>query len=187
MTKQHRVDGAGYEVEILDEPTYTPGSKDNTRTYRQEYLLCAEPIVTSRHGIICRHGDVVAGSAVLLASGGGSSVHEHSIAVLDNRVYVAVGDHVVCLELPTLTLVWKTRADSATVFGVYFSRANDGVLVHGELDITRLSLDGDTVWSASGADIFTGAFLIDDERVRAQDFEGRQYVWDVRTGRTAST
>jgi hypothetical protein len=186
VTRQHRIQVAGFELEIRDEPAYSPGSADKPRTYAHEYLLCSESVITSRHGIVCRRGEVVGGSAVLLAGGGGSGVHEHSIAVLDNRAYVAVGDYVVCLELPALTLVWNTKADSATVFGVHLSRANDGILVHGELDITRLTLDGKTVWSVSGADIFTGDFSVDDERVRAHDFEGRAYVFDVRTGRHES-
>ncbi|MDD9940764.1 MAG: hypothetical protein OXU20_06860 [Myxococcales bacterium] len=87
---------------------------------------------------------------------------------------------------PTMELVWKAMADSATVFGVHVPPASDGILVHGGLDITRLTLRGDTVWSVSGADIFTGEFSVTGQWVRAHDFEDREYLFDVRTGRAAS-
>ena len=78
MTKQHCTHAEGFELEIRDEPTYTPGSVDNPQSYENEYLLCAKSSITSRHG-------------------------------------------------------------------VHLSRTKDGILVHGELDITRLSLEGETV------------------------------------------
>lgn len=176
---------SGYELEIRDESPYAPQSAVSPG-YECEYDFCQGDDASSRLGIICRDEGHVRGSAVLLAAGGYCGFLESHIAVHEAGIYVAVGAHVVCLELPTLKLTWKTQADSCTVFDLHLCRTNDGILVHGEIEISRLSLDGHVVWSTSGADIFTGGFSVDDERVRVEDFAGREYVFDARTGRAVS-
>ena len=69
---------------------------------------------------MCRSGDKVLGSAIVIAGGGTSGVHSRSMIARRRRCYVAVGDHVLCLQFPEFDLIWKTKADVATVFGIYF-------------------------------------------------------------------
>jgi hypothetical protein len=174
-----------YEIELIDESCYTIGSADNVRDYIREYLLC-DGRPSSRHGVICREGTHVKGTAVLLAGGGCTGVHDSSLLALDEHVYVAVGDQVACLEFPQLLLAWNVEGDEATVFGIHATPQRDGLIVHGELLVSRMTLDGEIVWSAGGADIFTGKLVVADNHVRVSDFQEHEYGFDLITGREIS-
>jgi hypothetical protein len=68
--------------------------------------------------------------------------------------------------------------DEATAFGVHPLR--EDVIVHGELSISRVGLDGRIVWQHSGSDIFTTAegentFRIENEIIYAKSWDYREY------------
>lgn len=171
-----------YAVEMTDEPCYTFGSSDNTRKYFHEYLLESEYRPSSKHGLICSHDGKTCSSAVLGASGGQTAVHSLSCVVLEDRCLVAVGDRVAALALPDLTLLWAMKADDATCFGLYLTGDQRHVVVHGELEISKITADGHKLWSFSGRDIFTGEFALNQGIVLVTDFNGDKYVIDVMQG-----
>src|SRR5436190_16245935 len=107
-----------YALDLIDEPTYTPGSADTIRSYAREYdFTDAESGPSSRHGLILREDDVVRQSCILLAGGGASGVHEHSIAIVDKTCFLAVGDTLCSLALPSFEFLWHRQVDHATGFG----------------------------------------------------------------------
>ena len=90
---------------------------------------------------------------------------------------------MICsLSLPRLALEWATKVDTATCFGVYYSAEHDCLLSHGEIEIARVSLCGDIVWSGSGRDIFSEGFRVGGKWVEATDFGGYIYRFDIATG-----
>ena len=165
------------QVAIFDEPTYSFGSADNLQTYDTEICLDSEN-PTSAHGVRLDGK----WSAIFAASGGASTVHQHSAIEVDGRLYLAVGDQVVCLNLVTGLKEWSRRVDLATCFGVYWDRPHEALLSHGELQISRLSLTGDEIWSAGGADIFTEGFRCLGDGIEVIDFNRSVYLFDYRTG-----
>lgn len=110
-------------------------------------------------------------------------MHEHSALVIDDRLYLAVGDHVACLslELPH-RLIWATRVDTATCFGVYWDSGRAALISHGELEVSRLSLRGHLLWQSSGADIFSNGFRLLPEYIEVVDFNQTIYCIDYVTG-----
>jgi hypothetical protein len=124
------------------------------------------------------------GGIIVVGAGGGcSSVHEHSALVLDDKLYLAVGDHVTCLSLSMPhRLVWSTQVDIATCFGIYWEHSRGALISHGELEISRLSLEGALIWQASGADVFSEGFRLLPDDVEAVDFNRTVYRLDYATG-----
>jgi hypothetical protein len=171
-----------FAVTLLDAPTYTPGSADNVQQYDREYSLVEEYRPVSQYGLVCRQPDGTTHSCILLAGGGATRVHEHSALVVNGSCFVGVGDILCSLSLPTLDLRWATKVDTATCFGVYFCPQHDCLLSHGELEIARVSLSGEIVWSASGKDIFSEGFQIVGDHVEAIDFNHEVYRIDIATG-----
>lgn len=169
-------------VTLLDDPKYTPGSADNVRRYDREYCLVEEYRAVSLYGLVCRQSDGTTHSCILLAGGGASRVQEHSAVVVNGSCVVGVGDMLCCLSLPTLDLRWATKVDTATCFGVYYFPKLDCLLSHGELEIARVSLSGEILWSASGKDIFSEGFQIIGDKVEAIDFNHEVYRIDIATG-----
>lgn len=164
-------------VTIVDEPTYSFRSADNLRTYDTEIRL-DDTNLTSVHGVRTDRK----WSTVIGASGGRSTVHRHSAIDVDGRLYLAVGDQVVCLNLATGATEWSRRVDPATCFGVYWDSFHEALIIHGELQISRLSLTGDEIWSAGGADIFSEGFRCLRNGIQVIDFNQSVYLFDYRTG-----
>jgi hypothetical protein len=174
-----------FALTLLDDPTYAHGSVDNVQQYDREYCFVKEYRPVSKYGVVCREAEGATHSCILLAAGGASRVHEHSAIVLNRSCLVGVGDMLCCLSLPSLDLRWATKVDTATCFGVYYSPEHDCLLSHGELEVARVSLSGEIVWSASGKDIFSEGFQIVGDYVEAIDFNHEVYRIDITTGQCA--
>ena len=82
-----------------------------------------------------------------------------------------------------MQLLWAKQVDTATCFGVYYLPEPGCLISHGELEIARVSLDGDIVWSESGKDIFSEGFRLAGEIVEAVDFNHEVYRFNIATGR----
>jgi hypothetical protein len=173
---------APYTIEMVDQPDHTFGSTDNVRSYRHECAPAAD-FIASRHGFVCTEGGEVRGSAVIGGGGGATTPHEHSCVMLDDRCFVALGDSVCCLALPDLALLWRVQGDDATCFGLHLTHDERFLIVHGELEMRKLGLDGGTVWRYSGRDIFTGECVVGRDVVTVTDFEGGRYAIDLESGR----
>ncbi len=171
-----------YAIEMTDDPCYSFGSMDNTHTYAHVYLFGREYAPSSKHGLACSSGGEARGTAIVAASGGGTVVHEHSCVLLDDRCIVAVGDRAVALGVPALVLLWETKADSATCFGLHVTADQQHLVVHGELEISKLSVNGQKVWGFTGRDVFTGECSLADGTVVATDFSGKRYTIDLQRG-----
>ncbi|QDT71479.1 hypothetical protein [Lacipirellula limnantheis] len=173
-----------FVVNLLDDPTYTPGSVDNVRRYDREHCLVQEYRPVSQYGLACTQSDGTMHTCILLAGGGASRVHEHSAVIVNGSCFVGVGDMLCSLSLPNLDLKWATKVDTATCFGVYYCPQQDCLLSHGECEIARVSLSGEIQWSASGRDIFSEGFRIVGGQVEAVDFYNSVYHIDIVTGRS---
>ena len=166
------------KIKIVDDPTYVFGSVDNVRRYKYEMPLASDESLTSIHGVLLNDEPIV----VFGAGGGCSTVHEHSGLVMDSKLYLAVGDHIVCFVPLDHRLAWSSNVDSATCFGIYYNPGRHALLSHGELEIARINEAGEILWSSSGADIFSEGFRLEDEYISAVDFEGREYHFNYETG-----
>jgi hypothetical protein len=172
-----------YELELIDEPLHSPGSADNVRSYLREYNFNdAEYRPTSRHGLVLREGGDLKESCILLAGGGASGVHEHSVVTVGDTCFVAVGDTLCSLALPSLDLLWHRQVDSATCFGVYYSVKHQCLISHGELEIARVNFAGEVAWSSGGVDIFSEGFELHADYVEAVDFNRMVYRLDIANG-----
>lgn len=165
-------------ITVVDEPTYTFDSTDNIRCYAREIIL-GDDGVSSVHGVML--GDT--GLLVIGAGGGGAGVHAQSALVIDDKLLLAVGNQIACVSLTAPhDLLWSRKVDLATCFGLYWAARQRALISHGELEITGLSLEGDVIWKAMGADIFTGRFQLAPDHVEVVDFYDTVYRFDVVTG-----
>ena len=173
---------------MIDEPVYTFRSVDNARRYGREFVL-VEPRdhLVSRHGLQCSVDGGVRASAVLGAAGGATGVHQRSCVLLADRALVAVGDRLAALSLPDLSLLWQVRADACTCFGLPAMSDERHVIVHGELDISRFTIEGTLQWKVHGRDILTGESELRDGVLVVLDFNDEEYRIDVELGRLITT
>lgn len=89
---------------------------------------------------------------LLFATGGCSGAHDTCFLVRESHLLICVGDTVFCLDKDLLEVNWMTKCDWATCFQIL--KFKQGYIIHGELQITYLSFDGEIIWTFSGRDIF---------------------------------
>ena len=172
------IESAEYTLTIIQEPYYAVGSSDNLNSYSNEYDLGDGYKPVAIYGLRSETGS----SCVLLAAGGATSVSEQSVVIKNTTVWVGIADTLVCLSLPSLEKQWHVKIDDATCFGVFFSPDGQGLLIHGELLITKITFAGDVLWTSGGKDIFTEGFAIYDSYIEAVDFNHEKYRISIDNG-----
>jgi len=170
-------------LEIIDESHYSPASMDNARKYSKEYSLSNQFEPLTKYGIILSSHGEIKQSIILIAHGWGGHVHEHTALVKDDVLYLAIGNQVCGLSLPKLDLSWYRQVDTVACFGVYYSPEYHCLISHGELEIARLNLAGDVVWTVSGKDIFSEGFDLYSVHIEVVDFNREKYRIEILDGK----
>ena len=170
-----------YRIDIYADQTFKKGSADNVNQYDFVYFDKSEYHFSSVYGIKVFQDDILLKSAVIGSIGGGTAIHSTSTIIENDRLLLCCSDTIFCLSIPDLTLLWRTKADQATCFEIF--KYQGSYIVHGELEITRLDMNGKILWQQSGADIFTTLdgkdnFIITDNYILATDWENRKYKID---------
>lgn len=177
------IGGSVVEVQVSNVSSHTIGSSDNRVAYNLEHVLTGDGSrPTSAHSIVVSRDGGPIKSAIVLAAGGSTGVHAHTVVQRSNSLFVAVGDQLCSLKLPELQLDWNVQVDQATCFGVHYVSHPESLISHGELEISRIGLDGRMFWRTSGADIFSGPLWMENGEILVKDFEERTYRIDVATG-----
>jgi hypothetical protein len=167
-----------YTIEMTSCP---PGSVD-PRAYVHTFVLDPNFKPAAQYGLTCLRDGSTCGSATLATSIGRPDVHPHACVLLDDRCIVAVGTHVCALGLPDLALRWELEADRAACLGLYQTADDKHVVVHGELEICKITVDGRREWAYAGRDIFTGDCTLVEGAVLVADFNGQRYAIDLERG-----
>jgi hypothetical protein len=167
-----------YIIQIYDDDQYNVESTDNINRYK--YIYISEPDIRpiSKHAIKVFNKEQEISSAIIIATGGGSGVHEQSYIIYNDLVFICVSAFLYCLCLPNLSLKWQTLVDDSSVFEIYL--LNNNIIIHGELAISRINIDGKIIWQHYGSDIFTtidgrDTFRIQDNIIIAKSWDGREY------------
>lgn len=168
-----------YDIVIRDIPQAHSSDQIEPAIYSHAITI-GDYLFVNKVVEIYRQGELV--SSCLFSSDIGVGAIEHSAVIIGQVCYIAVAQFVFALELPQLTVQWRTAVDSSVCFGLYVLPHTDGFITHGEQDITRLSFSGTTLWSASGNDIFSNGITIETDRITAVDFQGERYHIDSTTG-----
>ena len=171
-------------LKLIEEKGYNPGSVDNIRKYESEFKTVSDHSKhTTAYGFEIINGEIKSYPLVLLGYGGASLLTETSVITRNSRLYVAIDDFVVALELNSLKILWATKVDFSTCFGIFWVENISGIISWGEVNVSRLDPDGKIQWSVSGKDIFSEEFKIEDEYAFATDFEKNQYKIDLISGK----
>lgn len=166
------------EVRLWADPGHKPGSADNL--YRYDLEIGTDGCYNGV-GVEVRRGGGPWRSAILGASYV-IGMDEGSAFMRDGVLYVATGGDVTALEVSAMTVRWRVQADWDSVFSLHALEGEDAFIVHGEMMITRLGLDGTIAWERSSYDLWTGPFGVEDGVVEAEDRNGFRYRFRVADG-----
>lgn len=172
-----------YNIDIVDDSTYTLNSADNNVKYDIEYfggMLNTDRVYpTSKHGIRISEDGIEIKSAIICEIGGATSIHDTSFVMVDDSILICCCNKVYSLTIPDLKINWKKRLDPETCFSIYPFK--DDFIIHGELQITRIDKEGNEKWTFGARDIFItqggkGSIKFMGEQIILKDWEGYEYV-----------
>ncbi len=172
-------------LELIDDHDFSPFSTDNNFTYNKIYI--GDDIQQERFQIVSRIGllkrnesnnDQIIESAIICESGGATVLSDQSFLIIDEQLILCVCDMVYSLDINSFDLKWKIKADEITCFSIH--HFGDGLITHGELQLTKLSYDGKIQWQFGARDILITPdhykdFWIEDELVIVRDWAGYKY------------
>jgi len=175
-----KIEFQGYAIKIINESYFNLDSVEHVLSYDKIYSCEGENQYAVKHGVrVTRNGEQVS-SALLCGYGGATGVYSHSYVIVDSDFFICCSDRVFSLKLPDLSLNWCKQLDDATCFEIY--SFHDGLIIHGELAISRVDIHGNLVWHFTGRDIFVTPDGIDDflirnnDRIELKDWQGNQYI-----------
>ncbi|MDB5235475.1 MAG: hypothetical protein JWR44_2468 [Hymenobacter sp.] len=172
----------GFVVRVFNDSTYSVDSADNNSCYSRCYFGNAgREFPVSKHGIAVLKNEAEITNCVIIGAGGATGVHEGSAILASNKLLVCCSDTLFCLTLPELSVAWQRQVDAATCFRIF--RIEQDFLIHGELSISRIDLNGNIKWSFGGADIFVSIdsneeLEIHSDFILATDYGQTQYRLD---------
>ena len=178
-----RVSYKDYTIDIVDDSSYTLNSTDNIVSYDKEYfdgMTNTDRVYpTSKHGIRINHNGEELASAIVCEIGGATTIHDKSAAVMNDSLLICCCDKVYSLSIPRLEIKWKKRLDPATCFAIYPFK--EDFIIHGELQVTRIDIDGKEKWNFGARDIFVtpdgkDSFELIDDQIKLRDWEGYEYL-----------
>jgi len=171
-----------YRIELIDESNYSSNSTDNLFHYEQQYANEQEYKPTTQIGIKLYEDETMIANAIIKSTGGASGIHQTSQILSKDCLAICCSESVFELSIPKLSLNWITKADDATCFQIF--KYKQDYIIHGELNITRISKNGKILWQNSGADIFTTEegeddFLIQNEIIEVKDWNNKLYKFNL--------
>ena len=182
----------GYSIGLLNETNYNPDSADNSVVYNQFFTenVYKHDNYPTKHGVILLKDGEIKKSVCVSSGGGHTGIHARCSVLDGNSFLICCADSIFCLNLPDLHLNWITKADQATCFGIY--KYQNGYIVHGELEISRLDKDGSITWQFSGSDIFTtpegrDSFRLNGDFIEAVSWDGITVTIDAQTGQSINS
>lgn len=168
------------EVELWRDPAWSPDSTGDPGAYGQAIALSSRRWQAT--GVEVRVDGRGVANAVLLGEMGCPGISSGGALLRGGTLLVAMAAKVVALAVPSLAVRWITDVDDACVFGLMEIGEDDAVLVHGEIAITRLGMDGAIRWQRAGRDIFTNGCHVEDGVVVAVDWNDAVYRWRLSDG-----
>lgn len=173
-----------FEIEVFDDSDYTLNSSDNLKQYKHVYFNGSDEnrfCPASKHAIIVKESTTEISNAIICETGGATCVHNNSFIIEDDKIWICVCNKIYCLEIPYLKLIWQKDFDAFTIFSFY--KLEDDLIIHGELEIFRITKEGEIVWRFGGRDIWFNVegkpeITIEKNTIRLFDFVSNEYVLD---------
>ena len=164
---------------MIDEPAYVQNSVVAAKKYDHTFCRHDAEAVCCAHGVTVESPEA---ATMILGTGGTTGVHKNSITHVDNICFIAAGDSVFALEVPSLKMVWCMQVDIATCFGVFWVEKHQCLITWGEIFVSCYTKDGKKIWKTSGADIFTQGFKLTTDTIEVVDCNNTTYRVTIPSG-----
>ena len=176
-----KVDYKNFEIEVIDDKNYILNSSNNLRQYQKVYYEESEFHCSSKHAVIIKEHGIEISNAIICETEGATGIYENSYIIENDKIWIRVSNKIYCLKIPSLEIIWQKEFDQFTNFCFY--KLEEDFLIHGELEIFRITKNGEIIWRFGGRDIWVNPegseeLIIKDNVILLVDFESNRYILD---------
>lgn len=168
-----------FTIEIFDHSE----NREDQSNYHKIYFVNDENNYqsSSKYGIRVYDSEQKISTCILIGSEGTTTIHPTSSLLDNDRLIICCSNTIFSLVLPELELNWKIEADPITCFQII--QYEEDYIVHGELQISKITPDGTIKWTFGGSDIFVcidgeSSFELMGDHILLRDFEKNIYKLD---------
>jgi len=174
-----------FEIEVFEDLNYILNSVDNLRQYKKIYFDGRQQenqfYPSSKYGIVIKECKIEISSILICEIGWTTKVSDNSFIIENDKIWISIANKIYCFKIPSLELIFKKEFDSFANFSIY--KLEEDILIHGELEIFRISKEGDVIWTFGGRDIWVNIegkteLSIGNNTIRLFDFDSNEYVID---------
>lgn len=173
-----------FSIELITESNYSMFSTDNKFVYSKEFYL-GEKVVERTYPMSVlgiKKIDSLGAIEDCIALGEDglmSSIEENSFFSEANNLWVLLSDKIYCIDLSDLSILWYRRLDYSVNFAIH-PFLND-FIVHGEIEIFRISKNGEIKWRFMSDDIFVtpsgkNDFKIMDNQIHVTNWNNKEFT-----------
>lgn len=170
-----------FVIEFWEDNTYSRNSTDDLDKYEYVYCNNIDNECTHNIAIKIKDNEHLIGKAIVCVPGPFAGIHNDSIYIEHSMLWILAGKWMYCLQVPTFRLIWFKELDCVANFSLY--RLEDDFLVHGELEVIRITTKGFIKWRFGGRDIWVNLLgrkevTIGQNMIHLVDFENNEYTID---------
>ena len=174
-----------FVIEIFKDNNFKLDSTDNILSYFKLYYSDNDDFNTgyfnNKIAVKIFENSQEISNVIICENGTTNGLVSQSLFIKEDKIWICIGNKIYCLEIPSLKLIYHKKLDSVTNFAIY--EFKDDFIIHGELEIFRITKMGDIKWTFSGKDIWVNIegkqeVEIKDDRIKLIDFENNEYEID---------
>jgi hypothetical protein len=170
-----------YKLDIFVDDTYSFDSTDNKNHYDHIYPNENSIYQGASLAFVLKENDRTIKSAVVKANSKIVTISKESLVVKENKLWILVANEIFLFELSTFSFIKNKELDMGANFAIY-NLVTD-FLVHGEMEIFRITKELDVIWQFSGADMWVNLngkkeVQIFDNNILLTDFNDANYTLD---------
>lgn len=171
-------------LNVIDDKQHDVDSADNVNSYDCTHLIPSrvQHVYLSNRGITLQLADGTVQSLLVRFPDGGRLSDSNVLATSD-RLYMAGGANVCCIDTRTLDLLWSGELLTGADNGLLVPANDNCIIAIGDYDASCIEHDGKIRWATKTNAVLCPQATIDSNSVLVFDENGLLHAFDIATGK----
>lgn len=170
-------------LNLIEDTQHDVDSADNVNSYDRTHLIPSrvQHVYFSNLGLTLQRTDGTVQSVLVRFSDGGR-LDDSKIPVHRDRLYMAGGTAVCCIDTQTLNLLWSVDLLTGADNGLLVPSSDDCILAIGDFDASCIRLDGSIRWATQTNAVLASQASCSVDSVDVYDENGLKHSFNIATG-----
>ncbi|WP_037247897.1 hypothetical protein [Rhodopirellula baltica] len=170
-------------LNVFEDTQHDVDSADNVNSYNRTHLIPSRVahVYFSNRGLTLQLADGTSHSALVRFPDGGR-LGDSKILMHGDRLYMAGGTAVCCIDATNLDLLWSVDLLTGADNGLLVPASDDCIFAIGDFDASCIQLDGSIRWATQTNAVLGSQASCGADSVDVYDENGLKHSFDIATG-----